>query len=76
MSYRGARVYLGIETDPFGRDIMVGTWIGIPIAVAGALSAYLANQDRPRGWIRTVARILLFANLLIPCAWVIVALMK
>jgi hypothetical protein len=76
MSYRGATVYLGLATDPYGRDIMVGTWVGIPIAIAGAISAYLAGQDRSKGLLRSLAFSLLVANLLIPCAWGIVVLMK
>jgi hypothetical protein len=76
MSYRGAMVYLGLATDPYGRDIMVGTWVGIPIAIAGAISAYLAGQDRSKGLLRSLAFSLLVANLLIPCAWGIVVLMK
>lgn len=76
MSYRGASVYLGLATDAYGRDIMVGTWVGIPTAIAGALSAYLAGQDRPKGLLRNLAYGLIVANLLIPCAWGIVVLMK
>jgi hypothetical protein len=76
MSRKGGLVYLDYVKDPFARDIMVGTWIGIPTAVAGAICAYLGGQDRVWDWIRIAATITLTANLLVPAAWLVMALMK
>ncbi|MEY4034416.1 MAG: hypothetical protein RIR91_686 [Verrucomicrobiota bacterium] len=76
MSRKGGLVYLDYVKDPFGRDVMVGTWIGIPTALAGAVCAYIGGQDRPWDWIRLAATLTLTANLLVPAAWLVMALMK
>ena len=55
---------------------MIGTWIGIPTAFAGAICAYLGGQDRAWDWIRVAATVTLTANLLVPAAWLVMALMK
>ena len=76
MTYKGGRVYLGIENDPFGRDLIVGTWIGIPTAIAGAICAYMALYGR--GWdsFRVTSIVLIAANLLVPLSWIIMSLTK
>jgi hypothetical protein len=76
MSRKGGLVYLDYVKDPFVRDVMVGTWVGIPTALAGAVCAYIGGQDRPWDWIRIAATVALTANLLVPGAWLIMALMK
>ena len=76
MSRKGGLVYLDYVKDPFGRDVMVGTWIGIPTALAGAVCAYIGGQDRAWDWIRIAATLTLTANLLVPAAWLVMALMK
>ena len=76
MTYKGGRVYLGIESDPYGRDLIVGTWIGIPTALAGAVCAYISLFGR--GWdaFRLTSLILLSANLLVPLSWIVMSLTK
>jgi hypothetical protein len=76
MSHKGGMVYLDYVKDPFGRDVSVGVWIGIPTALAGALCAYIGGQDRPWDWIRIAATLTLVANALVPVAWLVMALMK
>jgi hypothetical protein len=76
MSRKGGLVYLDYVKDPFARDITVGIWIGIPTAFAGAICAYLGGQDRVWDWIRIAATVTLTANLLVPSAWLVMALMK
>jgi len=76
MCRKGGLVYLDYVKDPFGREVMVGTWIGIPTALAGAVCAYIGGQDRSWDWIRIAATVTLTANLLVPAAWLVMALMK
>ncbi len=76
MTRKGGLVYLDYVKDPFGRDVSVGAWIGIPTALAGAVCAYLGAQDRSWDWIRIAATLTLAATLLVPLAWVVMALMK
>lgn len=76
MSRKGGLVYLDYVKDPFGRDVSVGTWIGIPTALAGAVCAGIGGQGRPWDWIRIAATLTLTANLLVPAAWIVMALMK
>ena len=76
MTYKGARVYLGIGSDPFGRDLIVGTWIGIPTALAGAISAYMALYGRDWNFFRVTSIVLMAANLLVPLSWIIMSLTK
>ena len=74
MTYKGGIVYLGIATDPYGRDLVVGAWVGIPAALAGIVSAYLGAQGRKWGFIRYAATLMMLLNSLVPLAWVIMAL--
>ena len=76
MTYKGGRVYLGIESDPFGRDLIVGTWIGIPTALAGAICAYIALFGRGWDFFRVTSIILIVANLLVPMSWIVMTLTK
>ena len=76
MTYKGGRVYLGIESDPFGRDLIVGTWIGIPTALAGAVCAYIALFGRGWDFFRVTSIILIVANLLVPMSWILMTLTK
>ncbi len=76
MAYQGGRIYLGIETDPFGRALIISTWIGIPTALAGAICGYIALYGR--GWdsFRVTSIVLIAANLLVPLSWIIMSLTK
>ena len=76
MTYKGGRVYLGIESDPFGRDLIVGTWIGIPTALAGAVCAYIALAGRGWDFFRVSSVVLIAANLLVPMSWILMSLTK
>ena len=76
MTYKGGRVYLGIETDPFGRDLIIGTWIGIPTAIAGAICAYMALYGRGWNFFRLTSIILIAGNLLVPLSWLVMSLVK
>lgn len=76
MARKGGLVYLEYVKDPFGRDVTIGTWIGIPTALAGAVCAYIGGQERPWDAIRIAATVVLTANLLVPTAWLVMALMK
>lgn len=76
MTYKGGRVYLGIESDPFGRDLIIGTWIGIPTALAGAVCAYIALYGRGWDFFRVASMILIGTNLLVPLSWVVMYLNK
>lgn len=76
MAYKGGRVYLGIETDPFGRNLIIGTWIGIPTAIAGAICGYIALYGRGWNFFRVTSIILIAGNLLVPLSWIIMSLTK
>ena len=76
MTYKGGLVYLDIEKDPYGRDLVVGAWVGIPTAIAGAVSAYLGGQGRRWDLIRFSAALMILLNLLVPFCWVVMALIK
>ncbi len=76
MTYKGGRVYLGIENDPFGRDLIVGTWIGIPTALAGAICAYIALYGRGWDFFRVTSIALITSNLLVPLSWLVMLLTK
>jgi len=76
MTYKGGRVYLGVESDPFGRDLIVGTWIGIPTALAGAICAYIALYGRSWDFFRVTSIILIASNLLVPLSWIVMTLTK
>ena len=76
MTYKGGSVYLGIATDPYGRDLVVGAWVGIPTALAGTISAYLGGQGRNWDLLRYAAALMMLLNLLVPLAWIIMALIK
>lgn len=76
MTYKGGRVYLGIESDPYGRDLIVGTWIGIPTALAGAVCAYIALFGRGWDFFRVTSIILIVGNLLVPMSWIVMTLTK
>jgi hypothetical protein len=76
MTYKAGRVYLGIESDPYGRDLIVGTWVGIPTAIAGAVCAYIALMGRGWNFFRISSLILLTTNLLVPLSWIIICLSK
>ena len=76
MTYKGGRVYLGIESDPFGRDLIVGTWIGIPTAIAGAICAYMALYGRGWNSLRVASIVLIASNLLVPLSWIVMSLTK
>ena len=76
MTYKGGIVYLGIATDPYGRDLAVGAWVGIPTALAGIVSAYLGGQGRKQGFIRYAAVLMMLLNSLVPLAWIVMALIK
>jgi hypothetical protein len=76
MTYKGGRVYLGIESDPFGRDLIVGTWIGIPTALAGAICAYIALYGRGWDFFRVASIILIASNLLVPLSWIVMTITK
>lgn len=76
MTYKAGVVYLGIQNDPYGRDLVVGAWIGVPTAIAGAISAYLGWQGCRGEIIRYTAALMIFLNLLVPLSWAIMALIK
>ena len=76
MTYKGGRVYLGIESDPFGRDLILGTWIGIPTAIAGAICAYMALYGRGWNYFRVASIVLIASNLLVPLSWIVMSLTK
>ncbi len=76
MTYKGGIVYLGIATDPYGRDLVVGAWVGIPTALAGIVSAYLGGQDRKWDLLRYAAALMMLLNLLVPLAWIIMAIIN
>ena len=76
MTYKGGRVYLGIESDPFGRDLVIGTWIGIPTALAGAVCAYIALYGRSWDFFRVTSIALITFNLLVPLSWLVMLLTK
>lgn len=74
MTYKGGLVYLDIAKDPYGRDLVVGAWVGIPTALAGAVSAYLGGQGRKWDLLHYAAALMVLLNLLLPLAWIIMAL--
>ena len=76
MAYQGGRVYLVIETDPFGRDLIISIWIGIPTALAGAICGYIALYGRSWDFFRVTSIILIAGNLLVPLSWLIMSLTK
>lgn len=76
MTYKGGLVYLDIQKDPYGRDLVVGAWVGIPTALAGAVSAYLGGQGCRSSLIRYSATLMILLNLLLPSSWIIMALIK
>ncbi len=76
MTYKGGRVYLGIASDPFGRDLIVGTLIGIPTALAGAICAYMALYGRGWNFFRVTSIVLIASNLLVPLSWIVMFLNK
>lgn len=76
MTYKGGRVYMGIESDPYGRDLIIGTWIGIPTALAGAICAYIALYGRGWDFFRVSSMTLIGANLLVPLSWIVMSLTK
>lgn len=76
MTYKAGRVYLGVDSDAYGRDLVVGTWVGIPTAIAGAVCAYIALAGKKWDFFRVVSITLLLSNLLIPLSWIIMTLSK
>ena len=76
MTYKAGIVYLDIAKDPYGRDLVVGAWVGIPTALAGAVSAYLGGQGRKWGFIRYSATLMILLNMFVPFAWVVMAVIK
>ena len=76
LSIQGGKVFLGLEKDPYERDVWLGVGVGIALALCGAVIAYMGGYERRWDALRIVATALLFAHLAVPAAWGVLWLIR